>query len=168
LRTAAVTPQRSRRPRPDELQHGSCEASADGLVTDLQPAFRQQILDITVAQGEAQVEPDRVPDHNWRKAVAGVRHAAAWISLASFGREPCVNVSTSAAGHMGLTGEDAARYALSIVEAELAGRDDKAIVKKVCDDLVTRGFPIVEQDVRQQLQVYSAKARAQLATRCRR
>jgi hypothetical protein len=69
---------------------------------------------------------------------------------------------------MGLTGEDAARYALSIVEAELAGRDDKAIVKKVCDDLVTRGFPIVEQDVRQQLQVYSAKARAQLATRCRR
>src|SRR5947208_6578878 len=53
-----------------KLQH----PSTDGLVTYLQPALRQQILDITVAQGEAQVEPDRVPDHNWRKAVAGVRH----------------------------------------------------------------------------------------------
>src|SRR6266849_2814540 len=53
-----------------KLQH----PSTDGLVTDLQPALRQQILDITEAQGEAQVEPDRVADHNWRKAVAGVRH----------------------------------------------------------------------------------------------
>src|SRR5260221_10623955 len=49
-----------------KLQH----PSPDGLVTDLQPALRQQILDITVAQGEAQVEPHRVPDHIGRKAVA--------------------------------------------------------------------------------------------------
>src|SRR5258708_10729577 len=46
--------------------------SSDSFVTDLQTALRQQILDITVAQGEAQVEPNRVPDDNWRKAVAGV------------------------------------------------------------------------------------------------
>lgn len=66
-----------------------------------------------------------------------------------------------AAGHMGLIGEDAARYALSIVEAEVTERDDEAIVTKVCDDLVARGFPIVERDVGQQLQVFSAKARAE-------
>ncbi len=53
-----------------ELQH----PSADGLVSDLQTALRQQILDITVAQGEAHVEPDRMPDHIGRKAVAGVRN----------------------------------------------------------------------------------------------
>jgi hypothetical protein len=49
-----------------KLQH----PSPDSLVSDVQIALRQQILDITIAQGEAQVEPDRVPDHNWRKAVA--------------------------------------------------------------------------------------------------
>src|SRR5437899_11121229 len=38
-----------------KLQH----PSTDGLVTNLQPALRQQILDITVAQGEAPVAPDR-------------------------------------------------------------------------------------------------------------
>src|SRR5260370_41452002 len=46
------------------------QPSTDGLVTDLQPALRQQILDITVAQGEAQVERERAPDYNWREAVA--------------------------------------------------------------------------------------------------
>jgi hypothetical protein len=73
-----------------------------------------------------------------------------------------------AADHMGLIGEDAARYALSIVEAELTERDDEAIVKKVCDDLVARGFPIVERDVREQLQVFSAKAGTEVAASCRR
>ena len=29
-------------------------------------------VDIAVAQGEAQVQPNRVPDHIWREAVAGV------------------------------------------------------------------------------------------------
>src|ERR1039457_2362542 len=47
-------------------------SSPDGLVADLQPALCQQILDIAVAQGEAQVQPNRVPDHIWREAVAGV------------------------------------------------------------------------------------------------
>jgi hypothetical protein len=73
-----------------------------------------------------------------------------------------------AADHMGLIGEDAARYAQSIVEAELTERDDEAIVKTVCDDLVARGFPIVERDVREQLQVFSAKARTEVAASCRR
>jgi hypothetical protein len=60
-------PKVARDSRP-EFQH----PSADSLVSDLKTALRQQILDITVAQGEAQVEPDRVPDDDWRKAVAGV------------------------------------------------------------------------------------------------
>src|SRR5258706_963174 len=46
--------------------------SPDRLVADLQPALRQQICSIAVAQGEAQVEPNRVPDQIGRKTVAGV------------------------------------------------------------------------------------------------
>src|SRR5713101_8181666 len=96
VRCRSLAPEVARDSR-SKLQH----PSADGLVTDLQPALRQQILDITVAQGEAQVEPDRVPDHKRRKAVAGVRHRLHGISLASFGREPCVNVSTPGAQLLG-------------------------------------------------------------------
>lgn len=70
-----------------------------------------------------------------------------------------------AASHMGLSSEDAARYAMGIVEAEVAERDDDAIVKKIADDLVTRGYPIVEQDVRAQLRIFSGEARAELAGR---
>jgi hypothetical protein len=68
-----------------------------------------------------------------------------------------------AASHMGLIGEDAARYAMSIVEAELTHPDDEAIVRKICEDLVGRGFPIVEQDVRHRLQELGSEARAQVA-----
>src|SRR5260221_822267 len=64
-RTHAPEVPRDNRP---EFQH----PSPDGLVADRQLALRQQILDIAVAQGEAQVEPNRVPDHIAREAVAGV------------------------------------------------------------------------------------------------
>lgn len=67
-----------------------------------------------------------------------------------------------AAGHMGLSGTDAARYAMDLVEAGIAKQDDKALTRKITDDLVTRGFPIVERDVQQQLQVLTARARAEL------
>ena len=66
-----------------------------------------------------------------------------------------------AAAHMGLTGEDAASYAMSIVEAGAGGGNDKAIVKKVCGDLVARGFPIIEQDIGRLFQEFSAKARVE-------
>jgi hypothetical protein len=66
-----------------------------------------------------------------------------------------------AAAHMGLTGEDAASYAMSIVEAGAGGGNDKAIVKKVCGDLVARGFPIVEQDIGRLFQEFAAKARVE-------
>jgi hypothetical protein len=39
----------------------------DGLVTDLDPTFREQLLDVTVAEGEAVVQPDRVSDDLGRK-----------------------------------------------------------------------------------------------------
>jgi hypothetical protein len=40
------------------------------FVRNVQPALGEKILDIPVAQREAQVEPDRVLDDNRRKAVA--------------------------------------------------------------------------------------------------
>ena len=64
-----------------------------------------------------------------------------------------------AAAHMGLTGEDAACYAMSIVEAGVRGDDEKTIARKVCADLVARGFPIVERDVSHLLHEFLAKAR---------
>jgi hypothetical protein len=35
-------------------------------------ALSQEILDIPVAQGEPEVEPDSVPDDIWRKSVVGI------------------------------------------------------------------------------------------------
>jgi hypothetical protein len=67
MRYRSPAPEVSRDNQPD-FQN----PSADGLVADLQPALRQQIFDIAVAQGEAQVEPNRVPDHIGREPMAGV------------------------------------------------------------------------------------------------
>src|ERR1043165_4458365 len=63
-----------------------------------------------------------------------------------------------AAAHMGLTGEDAACYAMSIMEAGIDRTSDDVLVRNICNDLVARGFPIVEQDVRNQLEKFSAEA----------
>ena len=41
------------------------------LIADRQSALSQEILDIPVAQGEPEVEPDSVPDKVGRKSVAG-------------------------------------------------------------------------------------------------
>lgn len=72
-----------------------------------------------------------------------------------------------AAAHMGKKGEEAAHYAMSAVRAGADGNDE-ALCKKVCDDLVARGFPIVERDVRQQLKLCSVEARRECTrdTRC--
>jgi hypothetical protein len=64
---------------------------------------------------------------------------------------------------MGLCGEDAAGYALSIIAPENAESSDAAIIKKICGDLVGRGFPIVEDDVHRQLLLFAARARAELS-----
>jgi class 3 adenylate cyclase len=49
-----------------ELQH----PSPDCLIRDIQPALGQQILDVTEAEGEAKVQPHRVPDDVRRELVA--------------------------------------------------------------------------------------------------
>ena len=49
-----------------ELQH----PSPDCLIGDIQPALGQQILDIAEAEGEAKVQPHRVPDDVRRELVA--------------------------------------------------------------------------------------------------
>ena len=59
---------RSRRDRGAEFQH----PAPYGLVGDLKPAVGQQFLDIAVAQGEAEIEPDRVLDHLGREAMTAV------------------------------------------------------------------------------------------------
>ena len=64
-RTAAPQPSCDNRP---EFQH----PAAHRLVRDIEPALREKLLHIAVAQGETQVQPDGVLDDNRRKAVAAV------------------------------------------------------------------------------------------------
>ena len=49
-----------------ELQH----PSPDRFIGDIQPAFCQQILDIAEAEGEAKVQPHRMPDDVRRELMA--------------------------------------------------------------------------------------------------
>jgi hypothetical protein len=65
-----------------------------------------------------------------------------------------------AAGRMGLTGDAASRYAMSLVEAAVGEHDDQVIIKRICDDLVVSGVPAIEQEVREHLQAFAVKARA--------
>jgi hypothetical protein len=51
-----------------ELQH----PAPDRFVGDVEPALGKQILDVSVAERKAQVEPDRMPDDNRRKPVTKV------------------------------------------------------------------------------------------------
>jgi hypothetical protein len=51
-----------------ELQH----PSPHRFVGDVEPSFGQQFLDIAVAQGEAEVEPDRLLDDLGRKVMTAV------------------------------------------------------------------------------------------------
>src|ERR1700746_2262085 len=60
------------RDRGTELQH----PSPHRFVGDVEPSFGQQFLDIAVAQGEAEIEPDRVLDDLGREAMAAVAERA--------------------------------------------------------------------------------------------
>src|SRR6202030_3244065 len=55
-----------------ELQH----PSPHRFVGDVEPSFGQQFLDIAVAKGEAEIEPDRVLDDLGREAMAAVAERA--------------------------------------------------------------------------------------------
>lgn len=67
-----------------------------------------------------------------------------------------------AAGKMGLVGDAAAHYALSVVDAEVIEPGDQALVSKVCGDLIARGQPMTEAEVSRHLAVFGAAARAQI------
>jgi len=64
-RTVTEEPPRDHR---SEFQH----LTPDRLIRDVKPTLGQQFLDIAIAQGEAQIEPDRMLDDHRRKAVAAV------------------------------------------------------------------------------------------------
>jgi len=56
------------RDRGTELQH----PTPHRLIGDVEPAFGQQLLDIALAQGEADIQPDRVLDDLGWEAMATV------------------------------------------------------------------------------------------------
>ncbi|HLJ21463.1 MAG TPA: ATPase inhibitor subunit zeta [Stellaceae bacterium] len=68
-----------------------------------------------------------------------------------------------AAERMGMMGETAVDYALGLVATEPSKtRNDAALVKKVCEDMSARGYPISEGDVSHQLAACASEARAQI------
>src|SRR5215510_10793842 len=56
------------RDRQAELQH----PAPHGFVGDVELAFGQQFLDIAIAQGETEIEPDRMLDELGREAMAAI------------------------------------------------------------------------------------------------
>jgi|ERR1700724_3590021 len=74
-RTAAPQPSRNRRAK---LQH----PAADRFIGYFKPALGQQILDVAVAQDEAQIKPYRVLDDRGREAMAAGPYRDANLSAA--------------------------------------------------------------------------------------
>ena len=50
---------------------------ANGLVGDGDSALREKVFDVSEAQTEAVIEPDRMTDDLWRKAMAAIAGRAA-------------------------------------------------------------------------------------------
>jgi len=48
-------------------------APPNGLIGDVEPTFGEQFLDVVVAQGEAEINPDRVLDDLGRKVMTAPR-----------------------------------------------------------------------------------------------
>jgi hypothetical protein len=66
-----------------------------------------------------------------------------------------------AAERMGMLGEAAVDYALALAAtAASTARNDAALVKRVCEDMSARGYPISEGDVGRQLAACASEARA--------
>ena len=63
-----ATPTQALRDRGTELQY----LAPHRFVGDVEPSFGQQLLDIAVAQGEAEIEPNRVLDDLGREAMTAV------------------------------------------------------------------------------------------------
>jgi hypothetical protein len=65
---ARATLAQTSRDRGTELQH----PPPHGFVGEVEPSFGQQFLDIPVAQGEAEIQPNRVLDDLGREAMTAV------------------------------------------------------------------------------------------------
>ena len=63
-----LIPRRFTRDHRSELQN----PAPNGFVGDIEPTLGKEILDVSVAEREAQVEPDSMLDDNRRKAVATI------------------------------------------------------------------------------------------------
>jgi hypothetical protein len=75
-RAWAPPPQVSRNHGP-EFQH----PTPHRLVRDVKPMFRQQILNVAVAQGETEIQPNRVLDERRREAMSAIREMGHVASL---------------------------------------------------------------------------------------
>jgi hypothetical protein len=92
----AIARPRTAQPQPwsnhrAEFQH----PATDALVGEVEPALCKQFLDITIAQGEAQVEPNRMLNHGRRETVP--RYEIGNISQPTAGRRPWPSCPDNAA-----------------------------------------------------------------------
>jgi hypothetical protein len=68
-----------------------------------------------------------------------------------------------AAERMGMMGETAVDYALGLVATKASMvRDDAALVRKVCEDMSARGYPIAEDAINRQLAACASEARVDI------
>jgi hypothetical protein len=68
-----------------------------------------------------------------------------------------------AAERMGMIGETAVEYALGLLATKASkARDDEALVRKVCEDMGARGYPIDTAAVSRQLAACESAARADI------
>ena len=87
-RPRTVTAQSSRDHR-SEFQH----PTPDGFIGDVEPPLGEEFLDVSIAQGEAQVEPDRMLDDRRRKAMAALGDLSHRGSLSLVGASMTTNPS---------------------------------------------------------------------------
>jgi hypothetical protein len=67
-----------------------------------------------------------------------------------------------AAGLMGLTGEAAAAYAMSVVQADFEEKGDADVVRKVLADATAKGVALDEHKVRKRMAELMDEARRQI------
>jgi hypothetical protein len=67
-----------------------------------------------------------------------------------------------AAEKMGMTGDDAATYAKSVVIADLAEAGDEDVFRKVAGDFETKGIAVSEVELRSRMQECLIEAKAQI------
>jgi hypothetical protein len=67
-----------------------------------------------------------------------------------------------AASQLGLAGAAAERYALEIVDEEVLGHGDAAVIGRIAADFLANGFPITAETIRQHLERFAAEARREV------